>query len=108
MFKDNIFTVEDDKGGGYAEPMDWLTADELARDESQNEARIIRDVVNNKIVAIYHNGIMYVATQGRLCEHCGKPLDADTAIYSHGLTGHWFCSEKCGIKLGILVEPSST
>jgi hypothetical protein len=91
--------------GGYANLMDWGEASGVAQGESMDGSfRIIEDTVNNKIVAIYFHGDMFVSAGGKCCEHCGIALNADQAHYAYVLTDHYFCSIKCGKAIGVLSD----
>lgn len=107
MYNDKVFFVAG-LTGGYAEPMSWLEADELATEESKGSLRLILDSENNnKVVAIYHDGLMYIAAQGNRCEFCSQPISVESFHYCYSLTGHAFCSQSCGVKLGVLAELKS-
>lgn len=104
--KDKIFWVQDSAGSGYAEPMDWIEASSVAIELNERIPFVaIYDEVDDKVVAIYHDGQMYVSTGGKVCEHCGKAVSAEQVHYTFVLTDHIFCSQKCGIALGVLFEP---
>lgn len=95
--------------GGYAEVYDWLEAEQLAIEESANgDIRFIVDEDDKSIVALFYDGQRYIKASGQSCEQCGKSMNADTAHYSYDLTGRFFCSSKCGLELGVLLQPKQS
>jgi hypothetical protein len=90
--------------GGYADLFDWRDAISTCKEDSkQGGFRVISDK-DQKNVAVFYDGEMFIPVEGNFCESCGNVLDKDDAQLSHGLTGHFFCSRQCGIELGLLNE----
>lgn len=95
-----------DGSGGYAETFVWSEAENLAEEESKTEGlRIISQEDTDNIVALYYEGIRYIPATGAICENCLCQLSTDEAHYAYDLTGHFFCSAKCGVALGVLMLP---
>ena len=90
--------------GGYAGTFDWLEAEELAREESKDSIRFIMDEDDNTVVALFYDGERYIKATGRICERCNSAIREDDAHYAYELTGHFFCSAKCGVELGVLTK----
>jgi hypothetical protein len=94
-----------DGSGGYAELFTWHEAENLAIEESKTEGvRVIQSEKNGMYVALFFEGERYIPAKGNICECCLAPLPVEQASYVYVLTGHFFCSEKCGIALGVLVN----
>lgn len=93
-----------DGSGGYGDTFEWSEAVELAIEdtEEKNCVRVIESKVTGEIVALFFGGKRYIPASGQICENCHAPLAVEPAHYSYDLTGRFFCSQKCGIELGVL------
>ena len=91
--------------GGYMELFEWGKAVSICKEDSAkgDGIRIISDK-DQKVVAVFYHGKMFIPVEGNVCEACGSFLDKDDAQLSHGMTGRYFCSRQCGIELGVLNE----
>lgn len=92
--------------GGFSELFYWHDAEELCIEQSSEDSHawIIQDAETSDYVALFFGGARWIKASGSICEGCDKVLDADTAHYANKLTGHFFCSQDCGLKIGALVD----
>lgn len=95
-----------DGEGGFAETFVWFEAESLAigLSKENNKAYMIQEEKHGDYVALFFDGKRYIPATGQICQSCLAPMHEDQAHYSYHLTGQFFCSEKCGIQLGILVN----
>ena len=95
-----------DGSGGYAVRYEWSEAVEIAIQDTEgsNGVRVIESIKTGEIVALFFGGKRYIPATGQICENCHAPLAVEPAHYSYELTGRFFCSAKCGVELGVLVN----
>ena len=95
-----------DGSGGFSETFVWNEAEGICINGSKEDGKVwlIQDEKHGEYVALFFEGKRYIPATGQLCQSCLAPLPDDQAHYAYDLTGQFFCSQKCGIALGVLVN----
>lgn len=101
----NRFFVTDGSGG-FDDEMNWMEAERLAKQYSKKDGKayLIQDGDTHDYVALFFEGERYIKATGQSCQSCGVDMDADKAAMAYELTGQFFCSEPCGVQLGVLMR----